>query len=179
MAEQIDGAYFIYSAQIIPITYLKSQGFLKSDKGRFVYQGLYYSLHRTLGIERHNINPEWAAMVAVFAPEQAVHSYGPGRCLHLPAIPLADTDLYGFSLRFSSRPGIRTLREIESAVNREGLLGEVVVTPTNDTLVAFTSPQLLDALDNTDFPLPARGEVLANYGLRANNINVLSMPYKT
>ena len=180
--EPIEAASFRYSSSIIPSPYLRRLGFLPTDTGRFPFVGQKgYSLHDSFTIKNRHIDPEWATIVGVFAPEQAVYAYGSSAYPHLPVTiaSLDDVNLYGLSLKFSRRPGIRTLRELESSVNKEGLLGEVVVAHTQDDEVAFVSPDLLDNLYGSDFPSFSRREILTSYGLRNNGIKVLSMSYKT
>jgi len=175
--EKIESATFRYSSKVVPVAYLRQLGFSPVDEGRFPYPVRFYSLHDGF-TARNPVDLEWVATVGVFAPEQADDAYGPKRQLHMPLVTLGDANLYGLSLRFDNRPGIRTLRELEAAANSDGLLGEVFVMPIGNNEVAFASTELIDQLDASDFPESARREILVAYGLRDNNIKVLNMPYR-
>ncbi|KKR78765.1 MAG: hypothetical protein UU24_C0026G0006, partial [Candidatus Nomurabacteria bacterium GW2011_GWA2_40_9] len=108
---RIESASFRYSSAIMPSPYLSRLGWTSNDAGinPFANSGIphsRYSLHDNFTIGKGKFDASWAAVVAVFAPEQAVSKYGSMRYLHLPLKDIQrDTKLQGFSLEFEQMPG--------------------------------------------------------------------------
>ena len=176
---QIESASFRYSSKIMPSPYLSRLGFIPNGVGvnPFADSGILpsqYSLHDSFTIKNKDLSALWAAALAVLAPEQGIFKYGPREYLHLPLKDVSrDATLQSFSLQFEQMPGVLALRELETALNKDGLLGKVVAVHTGDDSVAIVSPSLIDMIDQSDFPPEARRQVLEGYGLKMNHIEVL------